>query len=152
LDFDATHCRYSCRDALPNMAGPYALFFCDHIVEELIRRALPIIFRTAPMSRATENRVVRQIRHRLRYMPHSITSTQLFPVKGLMISWEDNEIESFRKSCRSQLVYHVVLYEERCTARSELLHGEPRVRMDMLRAAVQSSWYRSVTKSRCLPT
>ncbi|KAJ5666551.1 uncharacterized protein N7477_008999 [Penicillium maclennaniae] len=67
LDFDATHRRYPYRDALPNIAGPYAPFFCDHIIEELIRKALPIIFRAAPISRTTKNGVIRQIRYRLRH-------------------------------------------------------------------------------------
>ena len=126
LDFDAMHRKYPCRDLLPNnMTGPDAPFFCDHIIEELLRKALPTIFRTAPMSRAIENGVLRQIRHRLRHMPHSIASGQMPQIKGLVITWEDNETESFRKSCRSRVAYHVVLHEERCaSARSELLHGD----------------------------
>ena len=126
LDFDAMHRKYPCRDLLPNnMAGADAPFFCDHIIEELLRKALPTIFRTDPMSRTTENGILRQIRHCLRHMPHSIMLKPMPQNKGLVVTWEDNETESFRKSCRSRVAYHVVLHEERCaSARSELLHGD----------------------------
>lgn len=126
LDFDAMYHKYPCRDLLPNnMAGADAPFFCDHIIEELLRKALPIIFRTAPMSRTTKNGILRRIRHRLRHIPHSIMLKQMPQIKGLVVTWEDNETESFRKSCRSRVAYYVVLHEERCaSARSELLYGD----------------------------
>jgi hypothetical protein len=128
LDFDVMHHKYPCRDHLPdNMAGPNAPFYCDHIIEELLRKALPTIFRLAPMTRAAENGVIRQIRQRLRHMPHSITLERIAQINGLTITWEDNEIGSFRKAYRSRVGYHVVLHEERCAStRLELLHGDAR--------------------------
>lgn len=128
LDFDVMHHKYPCRDHLPdNMAGPNAPFYCDHIIEELLRKVLPTIFRLAPMTRAAENGVIRQIRQRLRHMPHSITLGRKAQINGLTITWEDNEMESFRKAYRSRVGYHVVLHEERCAStRLELLHGDAR--------------------------
>jgi hypothetical protein len=77
------------------------------------------------MTRETENGVIRQIRQRLRQMPHSIKIERAPQVSGLAITWEDNETESFRKAYRSRVGYHVVLHEERCaSARSGLLHGD----------------------------
>jgi hypothetical protein len=107
------------------MTGKEAPYFCEHIVEELLKISLGSIFRPLSISRAAENAFLRQVRHLLRYMPHSIKVMPASQMGCLMIIWEDNETESFRKSHASSTLYHVVLHEEMCfNARKELLHGD----------------------------
>ncbi|KAJ5522364.1 hypothetical protein N7527_006479 [Penicillium freii] len=66
-------------------------------------------------------RYMRQARCLLRLLPHSI---KLAPYSGgLMVTWEDNEAESFRKLGGGRTEYRVVFHAEECfIARSELLH------------------------------
>lgn len=124
LDFNAVH-RTPCRDLLSSkVAEQEGSFFCDHVVEELIKISLPQITRPVAVPRGIENTILRQIRNSLRYMPHSIKVIQTSQRGCLMITWEDNETESFRKHPASKDLYHVVLHEENCVdAKAELLHG-----------------------------
>ena len=65
---------------------------------------------------------MRQIRRLLRFLPHSIT---LSPRPGgLLLTWEDNEAESFRKLDGGGPEYKVVLHTEQCiSAKAELFHS-----------------------------
>lgn len=66
---------------------------------------------------------MRHIRRLLRVLPHSI---KLRPQSGgLLVTWEDNEAESFRKLGGGGPEYRVVPHAEECfIARSELLHSD----------------------------
>ena len=97
LDFDTLHRHYPCRHVVPgNTAGQGAVFFCDHIIEELLRISLATISSILPISFHNENEMMRDVRHRLRLMPHSIDLKQSLP-GVLMVTWEDNETELFRR-------------------------------------------------------
>lgn len=64
---------------------------------------------------------MRHIRRLLTNMPHNITLTPSH--HGLVVIWEDNETESFRKHEFGGAAYHVILHEEKCTRmKRELLH------------------------------
>jgi hypothetical protein len=133
LDFQEIHRGNPCRESFPtDMTGREASFFCDHIIDELLRVSWSSIFKHSSMLRAAENKTLRHIRDLLRYMPHSIKVRQTNQKGYLMVTWEDNETESFRNSClptnmyhfMPSAMYHVVLHEEKCVnARVELLHG-----------------------------
>ncbi|OKP06059.1 hypothetical protein PENSUB_6510 [Penicillium subrubescens] len=100
LDFACMHHWSLCRPWSPtNLADTNAPFFCCHVVEELL------------------------IGRRLRYLPHSI---KLKPYPGgILVSWEDNETESFRTLGSSGPDYHVVLHGGDCAnAEMALLHDK----------------------------
>ncbi|CEJ61860.1 hypothetical protein PMG11_10377 [Penicillium brasilianum] len=66
---------------------------------------------------------MRQIGRRLRYLPHSI---KLKPYPGgILVSWEDNEAESFRMLGPNGPDYHVVLHDDNCAnTEMALLHDQ----------------------------
>ncbi|KAJ6020067.1 hypothetical protein N7522_000142 [Penicillium canescens] len=124
LDFDATHQEASCRKWFPAaITEKNAPFFCSHVVEELLYLSISSIFKASSTLRMTEMKYMRQIRRLLRVLPHSI---KLRPQSGgLLVTWEDNEAESFRKLGGGGPEYRVVLHAEECfIARSELLHSD----------------------------
>ncbi|KAJ5240491.1 uncharacterized protein N7469_002082 [Penicillium citrinum] len=75
LDFEAIHQRQSCRHWIPRGpnkgSGKYELFFCGHVVEELLSLCISSVF--GPLTTLTPSE------------------------RGLIITWEDDETESFRK-------------------------------------------------------
>jgi hypothetical protein len=80
LDFACMHHQSLCRPwSLTNFANTTTLFVCCHVMEELLVRSLASMFKAHPTSRLAELRFMRQIRRRLRYLPHSI---QLKPYPG----------------------------------------------------------------------
>ncbi|OKO94068.1 hypothetical protein PENSUB_11880 [Penicillium subrubescens] len=93
------------------------------MVEELLVRSLASMFKAHPTSRTAEVRFMRQIRRRLRYLPHSI---QLKPYPGsILVSWEDNKTESVRKLGPGGPDYHIVLHEDNyANSGTALLHDE----------------------------
>ncbi|KAJ5742665.1 uncharacterized protein N7511_011236 [Penicillium nucicola] len=121
LDFDATHHDASCRKWFPAAINEkHAPFFCSHIVEEILCLSISSMFKPSPTLRMTEMRYMRHISRLLRVMPHSIKLTP--HSGGLLVTWEDNEAESFRKLGGGPL-YRVVLHAEECFIdRSELLY------------------------------
>lgn len=122
LDFACMHHRSFCRPWSPtNLADTNAPFFCCHVVEELLVRSIASMFKAHPTARPAEMRFIRQIGRRLRYLPHSI---KLKPYPGgILVSWEDNETESFRTLGPSGPDYHVVLHDGDCaSAEMALLH------------------------------
>lgn len=72
------------------MAGQDAMFFCDHVIEELPRISLALISSILLISFHNESEMMRDVRHRLRLMPHSVDLKQSLP-GVLMVTWEDNE-------------------------------------------------------------
>jgi hypothetical protein len=65
-----------------------------------------------------------QIPRLLRYMPHQINLTP--SEGGLMVAWEDNETELFRKHGLGGAAYHVINHEHSSTSmKRELLHSDP---------------------------
>ena len=124
LDFACTHHRSFCRPWSPsNLADTNAPFFCCHVVEELLVRSIASMFKAHPTARPAEMKFMRQIGRRLRYLPHSI---KLKPYPGgILVSWEDNETESFRTLGPSGPDYHVVLHDDNCAnAETALLHDK----------------------------
>jgi hypothetical protein len=122
LDFACTHHRSFYRPWSPNnLADPNAPFFCCHVVEELLVRSVAFMFKVHPTCRLAEIKFLRQIGRRLRYLPHRI---KLKPYPGaILVSWEDNETESFRTLGSSGPDYHVVLHDDKCAnAETALLH------------------------------
>lgn len=122
LDFDAMRQEASCREWFPDtITEKNAPFLCNHAVEELLYLSISSIFKSSSTLRMAEMRYMRQARRLLRLLPHSI---KLAPYSGgLMVTWEDNEAESFRKLGGGRTEYRVVLHAEECfIARSELLH------------------------------
>jgi hypothetical protein len=128
LDFTSMHGTAPCRDLLSNEVNDQsASFFCDHVIEDLLRLVLPTLCRPFIMAKVAENKILLNIRNMLRYMPHSIEVIQTS--QGLVITWEDNETSSFRKYPTPKDLYHVILHEENCTdGRSGLLHGDAGMR------------------------
>jgi hypothetical protein len=97
------------------------LFLC-HVVEELLVRSIASMFKAHPTSRPAEMKFMRQIGRRLRYLPHSI---KLKPYPGgILVSWEDNETESFRTLGSSGPNYHLVLHDDKCANAETALHDK----------------------------
>lgn len=124
LDFTSMHGTAPCRDLLSNeMNDQSASFFCEHVVEDLLKIVLPTMWKPSIMAKVAENIILLNMRNMLRYMPHSIEVIQAS--QGLVITWEDNETSSFRKYPTPKALYHVVLHEENCIdGRIGLLHGD----------------------------
>lgn len=123
LDFSAIRKKSQCRDHFPTeMSRSNSPFLCDHIIEELLRLSLSEIFKPSIPSREWTNAFLRQVRFFLRYMPHSIKSIQELKSGLLKITWEDNETEFIRRSLASGTLYHIILHEETCLHKSDLLH------------------------------
>lgn len=124
LDFDTMNRQYACRDVVPdNMAEQDAVLLCDHVIEELLRISLATISSILPISFHNEKEMMRDVRHRLRFMPRNVALKQTLP-GAMMVTWEDNETDLFWRLCGTHVAYHVVLHEEECTGLvSELLHG-----------------------------
>ncbi|KAF3399844.1 hypothetical protein F1880_008366 [Penicillium rolfsii] len=124
LDFACMHHRSFCRPWSPtSLADTNAPFFCCHVVEELLVRSIASMFKAHPTDRPAEMKFMRQIRRRLRYLPHSI-KLKLY-LGGILVSWEDNETESFRTLGSSGPDYHVVLHDDKCAnAETALLHDK----------------------------
>lgn len=125
LDMDAAHTTGHCHDGLTLSAnGPFS---CDHIVEELFTMFQDELSKHAPSLISYERRhhEWRLIRAKLQLMPRDIT-LQLSSMPGsLRVTWEDGATESFSKRYGHQIMYHVVLHEERCApVMGHLLHGE----------------------------
>ncbi|CEJ61879.1 hypothetical protein PMG11_10395 [Penicillium brasilianum] len=122
LDFACMHHRSFCRPWSPtNLADTNAPFFCCHVVEELLVQSIASMFKAHPIARPAEMKFMRQIGRRLRYLPHSI-KLKPYP-RGILVSWEDNETESFRTLGPSGPDYHVVLHDGNCSsAEMALLH------------------------------
>ncbi|OQD94904.1 hypothetical protein PENSOL_c023G00732 [Penicillium solitum] len=129
LEFDTLHRQHACRDVVPdNKAGQDAMIFCDHVIEELLRISLATISSILLISFHNKSEMMREVRHRLRLMPHSIDLKQSLPGM-LMVTWEDNETELFRRHYGPRVTYHVVLHGETCVgSESELLHGDKVIR------------------------
>jgi hypothetical protein len=127
LDFASMHGKAPCRDLLSCESNDQKrTFFCEHIIEELLKLALPTMFKPLGIPRAAETQILRTIRNMLRYMPHNIEVVRTSQVGCLMVTWEDNETESFRKHFAPKDLYHIVLHEEKCIhGRVGLLHGDP---------------------------
>jgi hypothetical protein len=125
LHFDSTHGKTLCRDFTPNpISDQQGFFFCNHIIEELLKVALPSLLGPPFGRKALENAFLRKFRNMLRYMPHSIKVITTAMIDSLTITWEDNETESIRKYTAPQCLYHVVLHDESCPhGRTQLLHG-----------------------------
>jgi hypothetical protein len=58
LDFDTLHRKYSCRDP-GNVAIQDAVFFCDHIIEEILRMLSATIFSTTSIPYHGEMEMIR---------------------------------------------------------------------------------------------
>lgn len=125
LECDTPHRQHGCRDVVAdNKAGQDAMFFCDHVIEELLRISLATISSILLISFHNESEMMRDVRQRLRLMPHSIDLKQSLP-GVLMATWEDNETELFRRHYGPRVTYHVVLHDETCVgSESELLHED----------------------------
>ncbi|KAF2996556.1 hypothetical protein E8E15_000224 [Penicillium rubens] len=139
LDFDAMRQEASCREWFPDtITENNAPFLCNQAVEELLYLSISSIFKASSTLRKAEMRYMRQARRLLRLLPHSI---RLTPYSGgLMITWEDNEAESFRKLGGGGPEYRVVLHAEECfIARSELLHLDSRVEWNSRRVGAVSN-------------
>jgi hypothetical protein len=62
LHFDSTHEMMLCRDFIPNkISDQQGLFFCNHIIEELLKIALPSLLGPPFGRRALENAILRKI-------------------------------------------------------------------------------------------
>jgi hypothetical protein len=124
LDFACTHHQSFCRPWSPsNLADTNAPFFCCHVVEELLVRSIASMFKVHPTARPAEMKVMRQVGRRLRYLPHSI-KLKAYP-GGILVSWEDNETESFRTLSPNGPDYHVVLHNDNCAnVETTLLHDK----------------------------
>ncbi|KAJ5318288.1 hypothetical protein N7476_004708 [Penicillium atrosanguineum] len=125
LHFDSTHGNTRCRDFTPNETSDHqGFFFCNHVIEDLLRTALPSLLGPPFGRKALENALLRKIRNILRFMPHNIKVMTTAMVGGLMITWEDNETQSVRNYTAPRCLYHVILHDENCPhGRTQLLHG-----------------------------
>jgi hypothetical protein len=124
LDFACMHHRSFCRPWSPtNLADTNAPFFCCHVVEELLVRSIASMFKAHPTSRPAEMKFMRQIGRRLRYLPHSV-QLKTYP-GGILVSWQDNETESFRTLGPSGPDYHFALHDDNCAnSETTLLHDK----------------------------
>jgi hypothetical protein len=87
LHFDPTHEKTLYRDFIPSkISDQQGFFFCNHIIEELLKLALPSLLGPSFRSRAVENAILRKIRNILRYMPHSIKVMQTAMVGSLVVT------------------------------------------------------------------
>ncbi|CEJ62517.1 hypothetical protein PMG11_11014 [Penicillium brasilianum] len=151
LDFACMHHRSFCRPWSPsNLAGTNAPFFCCHVVEELLVRSIASMFKAHPTSRPAEMKFMRQIGRRLRYLPHSI-KLKAYP-GGILVSWEDNETESFRTLGSSGPDYHVVLHDDKCAnAEAGLLHDKAALPNEVMSCDCRQQFARQ-THRMCLFT
>ena len=125
LDSHLMHKRFPCQEMNPrDTLDDDTRFLCDHIIEELLRAFLASVFKPIPLDRATENRILRNIRQMLRHKPHGVKTIQSAEAE-LTVIWKDNANRSSRTSMRSQAVYHVVLHKEKChSGEVDLLHKD----------------------------
>lgn len=119
----------SCRPGARLLAnGP---FLCDHVVEELFATAQDGLSKYIPSILTQERRrlEMRAIKAAIRLMPRDITLHAGTMSGTFLVTWEDGETGSFSDRYGQNIVYHIVLHEERCTpVMSQLLHvdtGEP---------------------------
>lgn len=136
LEFVGSHGRVFCREVLSSRLDAQSffcnhvdfrdkVFFCDHIVEDLLKFCLVPLLGQSAASKAVEVVILRRIRRLLRHVPHTITVSRSFLAGALKITWEDNETESIRKRSIHDPPYHVVLHEEKCIGvRADLIHGD----------------------------
>jgi hypothetical protein len=124
LDLAGSHGPVFCRETLSSKLGGQS-FFCDHVMEELLKSYLvPLLGRSAAFKN-TEVMTLRKIRRLLRHIPHTITVSRSFLAGALKITWEDTETESFRKRSMHGPPYHAVLHEEKCSStRADLIYGD----------------------------
>ncbi|KAJ5455483.1 uncharacterized protein N7458_003747 [Penicillium daleae] len=106
------------------------------------------MFKANPTARPAEMRFMREIGRRLRYLPHSI---KLKPYPGgILVSWEDNETESFRTLGPSGPDYHVVLHDDNCVnAETALLHDKAALPSEVVPCSCRQQFSRQ-SRRMCL--
>lgn len=131
LDFQRVHVDSECPVWLssePSSDG----FFCDHVVEELYKRAVVMIFKEVEqlwLSQSDHVRSVRSLfqrsRTKLRQMPRMIRTVPVEQGVGILVSWLDGESKAVSEVYGSQFMYQVVLHSSGCSDRlGQLLYLE----------------------------
>lgn len=118
------HCIFPCtasklaQEDLPRSSG-----LCDHLLEELCRKALHVMHTQHPLPISTQNWVIRCMRNSLRYMPHYVTIDKSGKAQ-LSVIWTTKGSEFPFTARRSKPEYHIVLHGDSCDAiDSSLFHG-----------------------------
>lgn len=118
------HCIFPCtasklaQEDLPRSSG-----LCDHLLEELCRKALIVMHTQLPLPISTQNWVIRCMRNSLRYMPRYVTIDKSGKAQ-LSVIWTTKGSEFPVFAHRSKPEYHIVLHGDTCDAiDSSLFHG-----------------------------
>lgn len=102
---------------------PQAGGLCDHLLEELCRKALHVMHTQHPLPISTQNWVIRCMRNNLRYMPRYVKIDKSGKAQ-LSVIWATKGPEFPFTAHRSKPEYHIVLHGDSCNAvDSSLFHG-----------------------------
>lgn len=121
LDFNRAHNGSECAALCVSRASDEH-FFCDHVVEELYKRIIALIWSpfeilaNVPSQQAEPLHVLLQrCRERLREMPRMIQTHSIEGANNsLRVSWDDGHSRAFSRIYGSRVQYMVVLHATTC--------------------------------------
>lgn len=121
LDFRTIHMHLECLVGL-SAEPPSDEFFCDHVVEELYKRVVVVVFKeveqlwlTQPMQDRSVSSLSQKCWTKLCQMPRMIRTVPVENGLGILVSWLDGVSRVVSEIYGSQFVYRVVLHDTCCS-------------------------------------